>query len=177
MQDEEGDCEPLTGSIAEEGCQIDIKLFEVFPCENPGFYTFKVYFNRIPFPEATDLCFLINMDGDPATGLADGGFAGVDVSYCLEPGTGVVILVVYGPGGDSQETIPVKNPDDYIGFDTNGILALDPFSMDFPPVEFEGAVITEFSEAIAQALYHDMVGNMVFDESEAVILPLCPVDS
>jgi len=173
--DLEGDCEAISGNLADEGCQVDIQLFEVLPCENPGFTTFQVGFYRMADSLKTDICFLINADGDPATGFENEGFLGVDWDYCWTPETSTVLIHTFDALGTLIETIIVANPYRYVSANPGGDVRWEPFWMTFPPAEFRENPIAANAETVAQGLYYGEDGTMVFDGTHPILLSSCPV--
>jgi hypothetical protein len=173
--DEEGDCEVVAGHLGDGGCQVDIFSFDVLPCPDNGMYEFGVEFFRVLDPITTDVCFMINSDGDPNTGFEDEGFLGIDWVYCWVPESAEVIMKKFNETENSLETFVASNPYRYVNADQDGIVNLDPFLMVFPLKELEDIVIADNAEVTAQGLYYDFDGNMVFDGTQPLSFPSCPV--
>ncbi len=172
--DEEGDCEVVTGIIGDEGCPLDIKSFEMLPCEKPAYYTFQVAFYRIIEPLTTNICFLINGDGNKETGFENVGFFGIDWEYCWMPETGQVVIHTYDELGNYIDTILTSSPYSYVSVNPEEDAQMDPFWMTFPPAGFRDVEIAANAEVIAQGLFFDSFGTMVFDGTQPVLLTSCP---
>jgi hypothetical protein len=172
--DEEGDCEIVTGIMGDEGCPLDIKSFEMLPCEKPAYYTFKVAFYRISEPLTTNICFLIDGDGNKETGFEDRGFFGIDWDYCWMPETGQVLVNIYDELGNYTDTILASSPYSYVSVSPEGDSSMDPFWMTFPPAGFRDAEVAASAEVIVQGLFYDSFGTMVFDGTQPVLLTSCP---
>jgi hypothetical protein len=172
--DEEGDCEVVTGILDERGCQVDVKAFEMLPCENPGLYTFQVEFYRIIDPLSTNICVLINGDGNKETGFENEGFFGVDWDYCWMPETEDVVITIFDELGNYVDAISISNPLHFVSVDPGDVPQTDPFWMTFPPTEFREFELLANAEAIVQALFYDGDETMVFDGSPPILLSSCP---
>ena len=176
IQDEEGDCEALTGVVSDEGCQVDLGTFTMLPCENPDLYTFKVGFYSLKDSPTINVCFLIDEDGDPETGFEDLGFFGIDSVYCYVRENSEVILSTYGEDGIQVDVITIANPYSYILSDPEMIAAERHLSMTYPPAEVGSIVIASNARVAAEGLYYDMDGNMVYDGTQPIALFACPVE-
>ena len=175
MEDEEEDCEVLQGSMGEGGCPADLSTFAVFPCENPGLYTFKVHFYNIKDINTTDVCFFINGDGDPDTGFTDHPLFGVDWVYCWSGQAKQVMINTFDAGGNYIKTITVSDPYTYVLLDAGGEnVSTDPFQMTFPPSEFAGTSIAPNIDIGVEAMYFSSKGDMVWDRVEPVSVAKCP---
>jgi hypothetical protein len=173
-QDGVEDCEVVTGILGEEGCQVDVKMFEMLPCENPGMYTFEVAFYRIVEPLTTNICFLINGDGLKETGLEDEGFFGIEWDYCWMPETEKVVVTVFDGLGEQVETLIISDPLGYVSVDEEGLAHMDPFWMTFPPTEFGELELPANAEAIVQVMFYNTKGDMVLDSTQPILLSACP---
>jgi hypothetical protein len=174
VMDAEEDCVVVTGILEEGGCQVDIEAFEMLPCENPGFYTFKVAFYRLKDPLTTNICFLINVDGIKETGFENEGFLGIDWDYCWMPEDEKVVANSFDELGDFVETIQVSNPLNYVSTDPEGDAQMDTFWMTFPPAILRDIQIATNAEAMIQSLFFDTYGTMVLDSTQPILLPPCP---
>jgi hypothetical protein len=174
IMDADEDCEVITGILGEGGCQVDIEAFEMLPCENPGFYTFRVAFYHLKDPLTTNICFLINVDGLKETGFENEGFLGIDWDYCWMPEDEKVVANSYDELGDFVETILVTNPLNYVSADPEGDAQMDTFWMTFPPTALGDIEIAANAEAIMQSLFYDTYGTMVFDGTQPILLSPCP---
>jgi hypothetical protein len=175
IEDEEGDCEVLKGSMGDGGCPVDLSTLGVFPCESPGLYTFKVQFYSIQDISTTDVCFFINGDGDPDTGLTDNPFFGVDWVYCWLGQERGVLLDTLDKGGNYVTTITVSDPFAYVLLDAVGEnVSIDPFQMTFPPAEFAETAIASSIDIGVDAMYISSGGDMVWDRVNPVNVAKCP---
>jgi hypothetical protein len=175
MEDEEGDCEVLEGSMGDGGCPVDLSTLGVFPCESPGLYTFTVQFYGIRDINTTDVCFLINGDGDPDTGLTDHPLFGVDWVYCWSGQEKGVFLDTFDKGGNYVTTITVSDPFAYVLLDAVGEnVSIDPFQMAFPPAEFAETAIASSIDISVDATYFSSGGDMVWDRVNSVNVATCP---
>jgi hypothetical protein len=173
-QDDKSDCEVITGFLDEGGCQVDVKAFEMLPCENPGLYTFQVDFYRIMDPLSTNVCFLINGDGNKETGFENEGFIGVDWDYCWLPETGDVVVSIFDEIGNLVEASSITNPLHFVSVDPGDVIQTDPFWMTFPPTEFREFELLPNAEAVVQTLFYDQDETMIFDGSPPILLSSCP---
>jgi hypothetical protein len=173
-RDAEGDCEVITGIQGEDGCPVDIESFEMLPCENPGFYTFRVTFYRITQSLTTNICFLIDGDGNKETGFENEGFFGIDWDYCWIPETGEVLVDTYDEQGNYLDTILAANPYHYVSVNPEEDIIVDPFWMTFPPAGFRDIEVAPNAEVVAQGLFYDAAGTLVFDGTQPVLLSSCP---
>jgi hypothetical protein len=175
MEDEEGDCEVLDGSMEDGGCPVDLSTLGVFPCESPGLYTIKVQFYSTPDINNTEVCFFINGDGDPDTGLIDHHFIGVDWVYCWSGQEKGVFLDTFDKGGNYVTTITVSDPYAHVLLDAVGEnVSFDPFQITFPPAEFAETAIASSIDIGVDAMYFSSGGDMVWDRVNAVNVAKCP---
>jgi hypothetical protein len=174
VMDAEDDCEAVTGILGEGGCPVDIEILEILPCENPGFYTFRVVFYHLKDPLTTNVCFLINIDGIKETGFENEGFLGIDWEYCWMPETEKVVAHSFDEIGDFVDTVVISNPLNYVSSDPEGDDQINTFWMTFPPLGLRDLEIAANAEAIAQGLFYDSSGTMVFDGSQPILLSSCP---
>jgi hypothetical protein len=176
MADEDGDCEVVSGSMGEEGCQIDLASFYVYPCYSNEMAFFEVQFNSIPTAKTWDVCFTINADNDHSTGFQDPPANGVDRVYCWGNEEQLIVYNQFGPSGDYLNEIPVSDPQSYVMWAPDGTVITAPFGMTYPPpdtVDPEGMAYPQ--EIYAEGHYYNPdTGDWVWDRAGPVYLDMCP---
>jgi hypothetical protein len=176
VMDEEGDCEVVTGGLGEEGCQVDLASVTLFPCEKPGRYTFRVEFHTLRDANTTDVCLLINEDGNPDTGFEANGFPGIGIVYCWVPESREVLVDRFDADGSQQQTLSVASPLQYIVGNPDRMVETREFGITFPPRELGSIVIDSTASAVIEVLHYDSSGNMIHDSILPIGIIGCPTE-
>jgi hypothetical protein len=176
-EDEVGDCEFVEGSAGEEGCPMDLGVFEVFPCSENGMQTYQIEFVAFPEVVTWDVCFTINADNDPETGFDDDQVMGVDYVYCWSNEQSQIFFNRFDSAGNFLSEIPVANPMDYVQRDADGNIVHAPFIMYFPPPDVpEDFMLADPYEVYAEGHFYDVnTGVWVWDRAGPNQVPSCPM--
>jgi hypothetical protein len=176
MLDEEGDCEVVSGSIGEDGCQIDVASFYAYPCYGEDKVLFEVGFTKFPEMKTWDMCFVINADNDPTTGFQDPPMEGNEYYYCWGNEQEMIFYNRFSGAGDFLNEIPVADPQMYVVSYPDSANVDSHFGMTYPPPD---TVDPEYADSpyvvFAEAHYYDpTTGVWVRDIAGPAFLEGCP---